>query len=512
PASVDAGTTFEARAILEEGEQAEWSVENAAVVDANAATGRATIRAGENGEVKMTVRIIRGACTRSATAAASVVPAAKQCPVSPNATLTLASQNCGGAVVKAAFTGTPPFRGTWSDGSSFNTPQSSLEHTFSEAGTYGLTGFRDASCIGAVSGAPKVETLRAKVKLEALNGACTTGKLVAKFTGTPPFTFKWTGPYPVNDWTTTNAREVVRDLQPGQEGTWRIEGVSDALCSQTSTGNAIEIQHPPKVEVLPGPMCQYGDFDPPKLFVRASGQQPYSVTWSDGVVTTSNTWNFTRTVPKPTAPLVTYKIVSASASGCIAELGDDTVTVSYRPTPRIDAASIEPLLCPGEIATATLEKLPAPEATIVWTVPGGEILSGQGTPTITYRATSVTDSLIRAEAVYPDGACMTFDHVPTRFHGISEPEDFKVNPGKIAPGQPAMLTFTIDENISATSIGIAPKSREKELTVLTCKTGQCIAYFKDATGPGTVTFELQYWGDCIASGYKSVYTTLTIQE
>ncbi len=512
PASVDAGSTFEARVTLEEGEESQWSVENGTIVDTSASIGRAVIRAGETGQVKVSVRVVRGACTRSSNAVSSVIPAAKQCSVSPVATLTYVSHGCSGAVVKAAFTGTPPFRGTWSDGSSFNTDQSSLQHTFAEAGTYGITGFRDASCIGVLSGAPRVETLRARVKLETAGGACTTGKLVAKLTGTPPFTFKWVGPWPVNDWVTTSEREVVRELQPDQYGVWQIEAVSDAVCSQQSPSNPVTIERAPKARVLPGPMCQFSDFDPANLWIFMDGRPPYSVTWADGVTTSSSTSPFFRTVPKPAAPLVAYTIVHATGNGCVAEVTEDTATVSYRPPPRIDSDRIDPLICPGEIATATLKTLPAPEATIMWTVPGGEILSGQGTKTITYRSTSVTDSLVRADAVYPDGACSTFDHVMQRFHGISEPANVKLNPAKIAPGQSAVLTFTIDQNVNSIGAGVIPASRQQDLQPLQCSSGVCQVTYKDTIGPGTVTLELQYWGDCMTGGYKSVFTTLTIEE
>ncbi|HET8773181.1 MAG TPA: hypothetical protein VFP80_05300, partial [Thermoanaerobaculia bacterium] len=511
PTSVDAGSTFEARVTLEEDEQARWTVDNGTVVDTNADTGRAVIRAGATGEVELSVVVSLGACTRSSSATASVIPAAKQCDVSPVATLAYVSHGCSGAVVSASFTGTPPFRGTWSDGSSFETHQSSLQHTFAAAGTYGITGFRDASCTGIVSGAPRVDALRAKAKLEVIGAGCTTGKLVAKLTGTPPFTFKWVGPWPINEWVTTNDREVVRDLQPGHAGTWLIEAVSDAVCSQQSSSNPVTITQAPTGRVLPGPMCQYDDFDPANLWVFLNGRPPYSVTWSDGVTTTSSTSPILRTVPKPNAPLVEYRIVQATANGCAVELENDTATVSYRPPPRIDTDELAPLICPGETATATLKSLPAPGAQILWTVPGGEILSGQGTPTITYRSKSVTDSLIRADAVYPDGSCSTFDHATQRFHGISEPANVKLNPATIAPGGSAVLSFTIDQNVNSIAAGVSPAARQKDLQPLHCNSGVCQVVYKDTTGPGTVTLELQYWGHCMTGGYKTVFTTLTIQ-
>jgi hypothetical protein len=514
PQSVDAGSTFEARVTLEEGEEAQWTVENATLVDSSAQIGRARIRAGDTGEVKMSVRVVRGACTRSSTAVASVIPAAKQCPVSPIATLTYVSHGCSGAVVKAAFTGTPPFRGTWSDGTSFNTNQPSLQHTFEQAGTYGITAFRDATCIGVVSGAPRVDQLRATARLEAVGGSCTNGKLVAKLTGTPPFTFKWSGPYPVNEWVTTSQTEIVRTLQPGQEGAWKLEGVSDAVCSQTTSSNVVNIQTPPRAELLAGTFCQYYEGTPANLLVTFQyGREPFTVTWSDGVVTTSNAKDnhVYRAMPKPSAPLVEYSIVSASSFGCAAELGNRTAKVSYRPPPRIDYDKLDPLTCPGETAAATLKTAPPPEATIVWTVPGGEVLTGQGTPSITYRGTSVTDSLIRAEAVYPDGACATFDHAMVRLHGISAPTEYTVSPAKIRPGQSAVVSFRIDRNINGFGINTDPVSRFGQLGQLLCKDGLCKATFTDTAGPGTVKFELQYFGDCMPH-YESLFTTLTIQD
>ena len=513
PQEVDAGDTFEARVDTDLGEQAEFSVENGTILAQYAFDGRAMIRAGESGDLKVTAILTRGSCSREAESFVRIIPAAKQCPASPMATLTLVSRDCNRAVVRAAFTGAPPFRGTWSDGTPFFTQQSVLEHDFTTPGAYGMT-FRDESCIGVVAGSPSVDTFRARATLTTVGGNCTNAKLVATFTGTPPFTFTVLDWQTGLRWVTTNEFVYEHQLKSNEYAIWRISNLFDSVCSEVSESNTVNIVPAAHAEVLPDTFCTLTDYNDAVLRVSFNtGRPPFTATWSDGVTTTSNAYSFHRAVPKPAGGAVAeYTLVRATAGdGCEADLGNTLAKVTYRPMPLIDHTTLDFGMCPGQIGTATLERaqVPPPNATLHWTVPGGEILSGQGTPTITFRPTSTTVSRMRVEATYPEGLCSTFSEQVLRFYGVTQITDFQISKASILKGGSAHLSFSYDENVEAVSISVDPSTRRDELSMLSCENRRCTATFTDTRGAGTVTFGLHSSNPC-PNCLTTVYSTLTV--
>jgi hypothetical protein len=509
---VDAGEEFYAAVELEPGETAQWSIDNGTLLS-DTTPGTVLIRAGASGDVIVNVRVVRGACSREASRAVQVTAAAVVCGISPVATVSLVSYDCDRARVRATFTGTPPFRGKWSDGVPFETSDSSLQRDFDSPGAYGIGEFRDATCIGVSAGGAQVDAFRGRATLTVEGGSCANGTLVANLEGTPPFSFVWSGPGK-REWVTTSEHVVRRPLQADETGDWYIEAVSDATCPRQSNSNHIGILHAPEAYVLGNTVCSATPGDELWLAAVVNGPGPYSVTWSDGVVTDDSDGYIGRRIPGSDAPAREYSMVSAKSGVCNATLiGDPKVKVFFRRQPRIDnsISGFDPLVCPGETGTAHLTEPPPPGSTIEWTVPGGEILTGQGSASVTFRGTSVSDSLLRATAVYPDGACATFDHVSVRFHGIPNVTDFRVEPSTIKAGGTATLKFTIDSSVDGLGVGVvnAP-ARQSDLVVPLCTTrSACTATYTDTQGAGTVQFELQYFNECINT-YKSAFTTLTI--
>ena len=158
----------------------------------------------------------------------------------------------------------------------------------------------------------------------------------------------------------------------------------------------------------------------------------------------------------------------------------------------------------------TLRQLPGEGATLEWAIEGAEILSGQGTRTVTFRPVAAGDFLAKVTARYPDGACETFDQSAIMFRTTGEVADFTVTPSTIKKGEKAVLTFTRNMNIDAWSVGTSPE-RQKDLSLEPlCQSAVCSFEFTDTVGEGTVQFELQYSGPCFVGGYKSAFTTLTI--
>jgi hypothetical protein len=74
---------------------------------------------------------------------------------------------CGSVAVRADFEGTPPFRGRWSDGASFETTAMSIQRSVAASGMYSLDSFEDATCAGTATGTAIV-TLTPQTRITAL--------------------------------------------------------------------------------------------------------------------------------------------------------------------------------------------------------------------------------------------------------------------------------------------------------------------------------------------------------
>jgi hypothetical protein len=78
---------------------------------------------------------------------------------SPTVTVTGGGTACGSAVIRAQFTGTPPFSGRWSDGVSFETTALEMTRSVKASATYRIDTFDDAACSGRVFGSATVQIL-----------------------------------------------------------------------------------------------------------------------------------------------------------------------------------------------------------------------------------------------------------------------------------------------------------------------------------------------------------------
>lgn len=143
-------------------------------------------------------------------------------------------------------------------------------------------------------------------------------------------------------------------------------------------------------------------------YAEFTGVAPYSGTWSDG---TTFTVDFPYTLLRPHAG-GTYTLTSFSdASGPGTVSGSATFDFVKVPAPdfTFDVATA----CPGQTVTVHLTQ-PLPAGTSAfWSVYPGEILSGQGTDTITIRA---ADGGVNASVQITGAACSidaTYKYLPT---------------------------------------------------------------------------------------------------
>lgn len=91
----------------------------------------------------------------------------------PRARVSGGGSGCGSVTLRAEFDGTPPFRGRWSDGASFETNSTSIQRSVATNGTYSLESFEDATCAGTVAGTAVV-TLLPQTRITALTATPST--------------------------------------------------------------------------------------------------------------------------------------------------------------------------------------------------------------------------------------------------------------------------------------------------------------------------------------------------
>jgi hypothetical protein len=110
------------------------------------------------------------------------------------------------------------------------------------------------------------------------------------------------------------------------------------------------------------------------------GAPPFSGTWSDGTTFTSD-YPFAYLRPKTPGTYTLTAFSDASGPGIIS--GSATFDFVKVPAPQFTFDRTE--ACPNMIVTAKLTEPLAPGTTAEWHINGAELLSGQGTDTITFR-------------------------------------------------------------------------------------------------------------------------------
>lgn len=154
-----------------------------------------------------------------------------------SATLTASSGACAGRAVTATFFGTPPFTGTWSDGTTFSTGSAQISHTPAKAGPLWVE-FHDSICpLTQTSNTLGIEDPSVTVTLSPFSPqSCASNiTLNADFAGgTPPYTLTWLDG--VTQSAPIGVTRISRSFNvPQPSGTFGVSAAHDAVCSLTVT-------------------------------------------------------------------------------------------------------------------------------------------------------------------------------------------------------------------------------------------------------------------------------------
>jgi hypothetical protein len=497
PRDVGAGETFKAFVNVDSGQKVEWSVENGSF-DSIVSTGeRAQVRAGTSGTLKLTARVERSpGCFAIADTEMPIILPAGQCAIVPTAQLALMNHDCDTATVSATFTGTPPFAGTWSDGTEFRTPSKLTTHRFTKPGVYGITRFRDGSCFGTLGGTVEVEALRASVNLQNISGSCGTNTLRATFGGVPPFSGHWS-----DGQTFTTSENVLERTVPGGRD-WAVSA-RHASCAQLTLSKWIKLLPAPSVAVHGSGLCQIlPDQGLTVGSVFTGGAPPYRLEWSNGLVTTGNDPHLWQKFPATTSS-VEYQLVRATANGCEVGIERPTVSIKYRQRPVIAPIDRFNVLCVGQRHLQKLSVPPSPGAILRWDASSvGYISRGQGTQEVEFTADSPGWTKLSLATTYPDNIC-PYETTARESWYFSPPvwiDNLRFEPSTIKAGGTARLRYD-HNNVAASWALYLPPDRKSDWNDINYTV-------TDTKGPGTF-FIRMIWTDPCSGNYEET-ATLTI--
>jgi hypothetical protein len=500
PASVVAGTSFQLSVRPQPGAVATWAITNGS--PATATGDSVTITAGSTGTVGVSVRLTRGACVGQLDRGIDIT--AQAVCNNPKVVVSAGPVGCGSAIVNAAFTGTPPFTGMWSDGAQFNTSATTLTRMVTMPGNYSIVSFEDAACAGSSSGMAVISAVGPTATIVGKANSCIgTDKLTVQFAGKPPFSGAWL------DGTgfLTSEMQIERPVTAtgpngvayGYDGTdCRLGIVGSVQGIQPVTFRAERFCLPPDFDNV---VDVYANIDASLLTTGFTN--PLTVTWSDGVTTTADGYPVYRFGPKPDQT-TTYTIVSGHDANCPAIIGSPaSVTVYASPIPDFELGVGD--ICTGLTKTASLVTPPPSDATVLWFIDNGSIVSGQGTSSVQYQTGVPGTMVLGCTFTYPDSRCPT-SHRGTARIDADPVGTLMLAKQQISSGQTVLITFTIDTATWTWNLHDSANQYIPWVGLCGAHT-TCQAQYS-STVPGTTNITLEMEGFC--SNKKSVSVPLTI--
>lgn len=495
PASSGLDTPFTARVHLDSFSTASWKIANGTP---STATGESvTIKPTGTVPVEISVTVSAGACSATSSARVTLEAACDN----PTAEVGLIAKADCSTVVQAHFTGRPPFRGTWNDGTPFLTSTYTADRTVLAAGNYSIAHFQDSLCAGGASNSVAASPARVSAVLSAPYGTWASGSQVsAVLTGTPPFNGTWWD----GQTFTTSSHQIARSITTG--GTVSMT-VSDSTCGPVAS-NQLEFRDPGSVTLSLDPRtaaaCQPIGTGVIVYATITNGVPPYTLIWSDGFSQTlpvNASPQVTRTVTLPASGL-SLGITTAHDAGCNLTVGSPPIVVNASQSALF---SISGAICTGQAVTATLYNTPVAGSGIAWSVANGSIVSGQGTASITFIPGS-GPMTVSSSVVSPKG-CTTSSGVSiTPWTSQAAPQPLVTQGSTVSVGTPVTVAWFVDRNFNYATIDASTAGNPP--TPPQCSSTLCSSSYTPKAA-GKVTFTVKLYGRCgdVASGT----TTLTVQ-
>ncbi|MEA2417088.1 MAG: hypothetical protein QOI58_3745 [Thermoanaerobaculia bacterium] len=436
PDSIVADTAFQLSVVPQPNAVATWTITNGS--PATATGDSVMVTPVSTGTVDVSVHMSRGTC--SADRKRSIPIAAKAVCNNPKAVVSAGRVGCGVSIVNTSFTGTPPFRGMWSDGVPFTAAGMSIARYITAPGTYSIISFEDAACAGTASGVVAVPIVGPAAVITANGNGCVgADTMTVHFTGKPPFTGRWSD----NTSFVTNEMQIEKPVT--ELGYNTLSWVYDATdCYLKISGG---VQGRPRPSVVVDSFCLAPEFENVVLISATfhTYAMPLTVTWSDSVTQSTSEGDPVWRSIQPLKQTTTFTAVSAHDAYCTATIDVPSVTVYASPIPDFHTGLGD--ICAGTTMGVSLDTPPPPGAQINWFASNGIIVSGQGTSSIQYKAGDVGVMTLGCTFTYPEtGRCPTSHRQQMGVKGAPD-ASISLDKNEIHAGETAIITITMNNNV-----------------------------------------------------------------
>lgn len=433
PPSVAPGATFTASAMSVAGWSYVWSVSNGTIT-AGQGTSSVSVSAGTSGQVSLSLQVtVPEGCSATAT---------KQVPIGC-ANPTISDLSVSPGTIELGQSATLTF--TISDATSWSL-ESSLGNMFSassgsgsgtitigydatnDSGTDTVTLTTINACGSASAQVPVVVTGCGTQGTQLSVGP----RVCANSTGNTA-TVTYDAPMLGITWSVSNGTLTAGQGTPnmtytaGASGSVSINVVVDfgGGCAY-STGTSVAIDESPVVTVSPGGPTTFCTGGSVTLTALPGGM---SYLWSNGATTQSIT----------TGTAGNYSVTVTNGSGCSNTSAPTTVTVNPTPSATITAPGS---VCP--LGTDYVASIPAagPGSTYVWTSTNANIVTGQGSNSITFDTASAGPVTLNVTVTNGSG-CTNTGSVVISMNPLPTISGVGISANPVSFGNTATISFTL---------------------------------------------------------------------
>ncbi len=235
--------------------------------------------------------------------------------------------------------------------------------------------------------------------------------------------------------------QSVSVIAPSQ-GSFSIDViVTNGTCTRTFTYPFTVQACLASVTVRPG---QAGECGSITAIADFTGTPPFQGNWSDGEYFFTEETSIERPISAGTysIPWVFDQYCQVPGTGSVTA-GSSLPAPSYTIDPIVDGSYWGNDTCPGTVRTARLDGDIPSGATLEWSIPGGSILSGQGTPVVQYAGQEIGPTGLTA--IFRDAAgCDSAPYVTPFAQTMGVPQlAVRVEPSTIPAGGTAIVTVEI---------------------------------------------------------------------
>ena len=210
-------------------------------------------------------------------------------------------------------------------------------------------------------------------------------------------TYSWTGP---NGFASSQQNPSIANATPAATGTYVVTATVNGCSTAASTSATVNALPAAPAAGNDGPLCTGGTLH---LTAATIAGATYAWTGPNGFTSSQQNPSIANVMP---AAAGTYA-VTATVNGCPGPAGTTTAVVNGSP-----AAITAPYsMCLPNVASGTASVASAGAgATYAWTVTNGTIVSGQGTPTLSFSVSAAGTTTVAV--VVTAGGCVTSSSVP----------------------------------------------------------------------------------------------------